>query len=445
MRAWQKFLVIPVVVFLLVSAAGAATVTNRVLKLDGKGSYVELPPDIFKNLTQATVEVWAKWAEFPAFSRVFEFGAGYHSISLFNHATNTDLRYNVYPRFAKFDPSAMNTATARGLLRSNEWIHLAALSGPGGMKLYANGRLVAKHTNTASFADIRAAQTNVLGRGLAGNPTDRDFRGELDELRVWDHQRTLEQIRENMFKRLSGQEEGLVALLNFDDGTASDSAPHARNGKLVGKARVGSTDLDLAPVVVIASVPPPAVVPATNFSAPPVTVASAPVVAPIPAPNSFAAWWIAGALVALVVLLAWLVFMLRRSGLGSAKLMPPPAMQALPAAGTAAPDEIKARALEELTTFAKESLVQGLYSQRAALLETHQKAQLELAELEARVVALRLPDRIQAYEKRIAELESQLETRGDELRELTHATLQLLRQKLDEEKQKDPREPRRFN
>jgi len=30
--------------------------SNRVLELDGKGSYVELPPNIFKDLEEATVE-----------------------------------------------------------------------------------------------------------------------------------------------------------------------------------------------------------------------------------------------------------------------------------------------------------------------------------------------------------------------------------------------------
>src|SRR5687767_11561198 len=107
----------------LVLVAEAAPAQNRALKLDGKGSYVELPPDIFKDLTQSTVEVWAKWSDFNTFSRVFEFGAGYQSVSLFNHATNSDLRFNIYPRMARTDPSAMNVATARGLLRTNEWIH----------------------------------------------------------------------------------------------------------------------------------------------------------------------------------------------------------------------------------------------------------------------------------------------------------------------------------
>ena len=432
----------------------STSVTNRALKLDGNGSYLELPQDIFKDLTQATVEVWARWADFNAYSRIFEFGSGWQSVSLFNHSTNSDLRFNIYPRYAKQDPSSMFVATAKGLLRTNEWVHLAAVSGPGGMKLYANGRLVAQHTNTTTFADIHASQTNLLGRGLARNPTDRDFRGEIDEVRVWDHQRSLAEIRDNMFKRLTGTEEGLTHLWNFDDGTASDSGPNAHHGKLMGKARVGRVDLDLA--VAVVATPPPRVAGAVTNPPPLLVAAATPVMAaaPTPAPESQAAWWIAGALIALVALLAWLVLMLKRSGLGSPRLLnagPAPAHalsagETPPLSGVAAHSdkELKERALADLTDFAKQSLVQGLYSQRAALLATHQQVQQELAELETRVFALRLPERIQAYEKRITELESELETRSDEVRELTVATLHVLRQKLEEEKQKEAK-PRSFN
>ena len=428
-----------VILFALVFVTTAAPAQNRALKLDGNGSYVELPPDIFKDLTQATVEVWAKWSAFNAFARIFEFGAGYNSVSLFNHATNADLRFNIYPRFARNDPSAMNTALARGLLRTNEWIHLAAVSGPGGMKLYANGRLVAQHANTTTFADIEVTHTNLLGRGLARNPTDRDFRGELDEVRVWDHRRTLEQIRDNMFKRLSGKESGLMALWSFDDGTADDLTLNGHDGKLAGKARIGNTDLDLA----LAVIPTPPTAPAVT-SSPPIAVTAMDTKAAAAA-SGFGPveWWIAGALFALVAVLVWLALMFRRSSLGSSKLLP--ATSSIAGEKSLSSDvqqEVRDRALAELTSFAKESLVQGLYSQRAALLETHKKAQQELAELETRVVALRLPERIQAYEKRIAELEARLEDRDDELHELTQATLGLLRQKLSEEKLKEARSNR---
>src|SRR5262245_38384693 len=74
---------------------------NRVLELDGKNAYVELPRNIFTNLTAATVEVWAKWDALQGYSRVFEFGASYQSMSVFNHGTTPDLRFNLYPQRAE--------------------------------------------------------------------------------------------------------------------------------------------------------------------------------------------------------------------------------------------------------------------------------------------------------------------------------------------------------
>ena len=52
---------------------------------------------------------------------------------------------------------------------------------------------------------------------------------------------------------------------------------------------------------------------------------------------------------------------------------------------------------------------------------------------------MRLPlrERILMYEKRIAELENELLSRGEEMSELIRATLSLVRQRLDEERQKD--------
>ncbi|HEU0040454.1 MAG TPA: LamG-like jellyroll fold domain-containing protein [Verrucomicrobiae bacterium] len=428
-------------------ACDVAPAQNKVLELDGFGSYVELPPNIFTNLTEATVEVWARWDSFRAYSRIFEFGAAWQSMNLFNHDRTPDLRFNLYPQNAKLDRSLMHHIRVNGLLTANEWIHLAAVSGPGGMKLYANGALVGEHTNAASFADIHVSHTNVFGRGLTRNPGDQDFRGQMDEIRVWNHRRSEAQIRENMHKRLTGKEEGLAGLWNFDDGTANDASPHAYRGKLVGNARVVTADSP-ADAPLFASEP----LKATQHR-PPVLPATGP--ANVPANNqNAAAWWIAGALTLIVALLTWLVLMLRRSGVGETRLLPPSPARALLTEGRPAPatidpvasQELKERALADLTEFAKQSLVQGLYAQRNALLETQQQAQRELAELEARIVSLQLPDRIQAYEKRIADLERELETRSGEVRELTNATLLLLRrklEKLDEEKQRDSWE--RFN
>jgi hypothetical protein len=449
----RQFLSITLVVLFTLITSAIARAQNKVLELDGNGSYVELPQNIFTNLTEATVEAWAKWDSLRGFSRVFEFGAGYQSMSLFNHANTPDLRFNLYPQLARYDQSLLYIVRVNGLIQPHEWIHLAAVSGPGGMKLYANGVLMGEHTNAASFADIHVTQTNYFGRGLVGNTTDRDFRGQMDEIRVWNHRRTEEQVRDNMFKQLTGKEPGLAGLWNFDDGTANDSSSNAYPGTLVGNARVVTVDL---PTNLQFAASPPRDL--RNFSSSPPTQANT-TPPPMQAANVPAtswgteAWWIAGALIVIIGLLAWLVLMLRRSGVGTPRLLPTAPAHALLTDGSATAagvdtgphDELKQRALAELAEFAKQSLVQGLYSQRNALLETQKQAQQELAELEARLVSLHMPERVHAYENRIAELEKELETRGDEVRELTRATLLLLRQKLEEEKGRAPHERSRFN
>ena len=188
------------------------------------------------------------------------------------------------------------------------------------------------------------------------------------------------------------------------------------------------------------------------------------VAAPAPARETglgLAPWFIAGALIAIAALLAWLVFSFRKSGLGAprtpgtsiAVALPPAhappqigpgvvsdqALKAL-AAGTLTEPEAQAlreKVASELTEYAKQRLVQGLYSQRKELAQTQQKAQQQLAELEARLTALHLPhkERISAYEQRIAELERDLETRDDEMRELVRATLSLVRERLETAKE----------
>ncbi|MCW5554049.1 MAG: response regulator [Verrucomicrobiae bacterium] len=229
-----------------------APTPNRVLELDGTNSWAELPPNIFTNLTEATVEVWAKWDAFQDYSRIFEFGAAWQSMSLFNHLQTPDLRFNLYPEFAQGNPQFQNIIRLNGLLRTNEWIHLAAVSGPGGMKLYVNGVLAGEHATPASFADIKVSQTNVLGRGLAQNAGDQDFRGQMDELRVWNHRRTEDQIRRSMSERLTGNEPGLAGLWNFDsaeNGVLRDSSPGGHHGRQIGNARVVTAQLPTPGIV----------------------------------------------------------------------------------------------------------------------------------------------------------------------------------------------------
>ena len=107
---------------------------------------------------------------------------------------------------------------------------------------------------------------------------------------------------------------------------------------------------------------------------------------------------------------------------------------------------LREKMIPELAEFAKQSLVQGLVTQRNVLMETQHKAQQALTELEARMNTLQtlLQERVRVYEKRIAELEQEVHSQGEEVRELTRATLALVRKKLADE-QESGRLESRFN
>jgi hypothetical protein len=65
-----------------------------------------------------------------------------------------------------------------------------------------------------------------------------DFNGQMEKVRVWEGERTLEQIQANRRRRLTGDEPGLLALLNFDDpeNPGRNIANDDMNGVLHGAA-----------------------------------------------------------------------------------------------------------------------------------------------------------------------------------------------------------------
>ena len=163
-----------------------APATNRVLQLTDDTSHVELPSNIFDSLTQATIEGWVKWDRLRVTDRFFDFGDKNHEIYV--RSDGPQLNFLI----TDSDGSRHRLEVA-GILKSGEWMHIAAVSGPGGAKLYCNGVLAGTHATTASFSGLKGIH-NYLAKS---NYSSRDpsSRGAMDEVRVWDHERTGEQIR----------------------------------------------------------------------------------------------------------------------------------------------------------------------------------------------------------------------------------------------------------
>ena len=216
----------------------SAAPANHVLSLDGHGSFVELPPGCFSNLTTITVEGWLKWTGFPLVAHFFEFGQS-NSVYVANRPTPNDLAFIARDWTPGRDPSVV---FATNVLVPNRWQHVAVALTETNQELYLDGVLVAGGTGSQLFPPLLDDPRNYLGACVrrGGPNAGSDFQGEMDEVRVWSTARTGRQIRENMFKHFAGTEPGLVGLWNFDDAAnpGRDSSRGAHDGKLIGRAKV---------------------------------------------------------------------------------------------------------------------------------------------------------------------------------------------------------------
>jgi Concanavalin A-like lectin/glucanases superfamily len=208
---------------------------NRVLQLDGDDSYVQLPPNIFNHLTNATIEGWVKWDRLGNWMRFFDFGRANQTMVIGNKGMSSTLAFELFDAKGQ----RQGDVDVPDVLVAGQWFHIAVVTGKGGVRIYVNGALRATNPYTGSFAQIGDGSRNFLGRNnwKETSPDVNELQGQMDEVRIWNNPRTAEQIRANLFRTLTGKEEGLVGYWNFDDGNAKDLSSGHHDGELVGNVK----------------------------------------------------------------------------------------------------------------------------------------------------------------------------------------------------------------
>ncbi|MFM1943956.1 MAG: hypothetical protein RI897_2938 [Verrucomicrobiota bacterium] len=126
------------------------------------------------------------------------------------------------------DYQGISTRLALPLKR---WTHLALVRDLEAMVLrwYLNGELV--NESPALFSAAAAGSgAFYLGAGYQSN-----FRGDLDEVRVWNVARSQAEIRSTLRARLTGEEPGLVAYWDFEENAGlvlGDRSTNSLNGSI---------------------------------------------------------------------------------------------------------------------------------------------------------------------------------------------------------------------
>jgi len=203
------------------------------LAFDGSNDYVTIPSNqsVSNNFTY---EFWVKptstqindaesntgtdgvtagkrYALFPNSTQAAGVSVGTNGVSVYEHASG------YMPPIAVYSTSI------------SEWTHVAVVYQNRRPHIYLNG--VLKHIGLQSSYSTIYPDISTIGGSTYGY-----FKGSIDEVRIWNYARTECQIASEYTKKLSGNEDGLLAYYDFDQKTGSilnELSPNKKNGSLV--------------------------------------------------------------------------------------------------------------------------------------------------------------------------------------------------------------------
>nr|NQU94116.1 exo-alpha-sialidase [Bacteroidota bacterium] len=124
---------------------------------------------------------------------------------------------------------------------TNQWYHVAMVIDK------EQGKLIAYLDGIPSEKDISLGTISINKRLLFGTADVNGaahFKGEIDEVRLWDHARSQEELIDYMGTVLSGNETGLLGYWNMDDQatTVTDLSPNNKKGTIYGAQYVTNTN-----------------------------------------------------------------------------------------------------------------------------------------------------------------------------------------------------------
>lgn len=117
-------------------------------------------------------------------------------------------------------------------VRPNEWTHVAVTRKGTNAKCYINGILAG---SSDAMSNTPQAKTDCLTIGAITINSSESFIGSLDEIRIWDTERTASEIAANYLNSLNGDESGLTGYWQLND-NANDKTSNGRNGTITGNA-----------------------------------------------------------------------------------------------------------------------------------------------------------------------------------------------------------------
>ncbi|MBI1805296.1 MAG: T9SS type A sorting domain-containing protein [Ignavibacteriae bacterium] len=217
----------------LISAISHAQGAGDALRFDGVNDYVNVINSASLNpANNITIEAWIYFESGGTGNpRIIskESSPGSYGLWLNGTGTSRTLGFQVVAVYQNF--YYYYTLNTSSFLNATTWYHVAGVYDGTNLSIYVNGSLVA---STVHSGTLRPSTIDVNFGRKSVSAFDQ-FKGLIDEVRIWNVPRTGLQIQQNMSQCLVGNESGLVGYWKFDEGTgnvAADFSGHGNSGTL---------------------------------------------------------------------------------------------------------------------------------------------------------------------------------------------------------------------
>jgi predicted outer membrane repeat protein len=208
------------------------------LEFDGIDDYVSVPKSDSLNKNRFTVEFWVRTLNPAPNAGIIDKGCDSQNNWYFLTGNGADSNGVVFGIGQGSNPPAQLTHS----WNDNNWHHVAGTYNNNTMKLYVDGLLTDSVVATISLFDNEIHMGNKLTNSAY-------FRGKLDDVRIWNFARSVEQIRNDMHKELTGLENNLISYWTFNESSGDTAIDLSSNyNGVLNNMNAASWDESTAPL-----------------------------------------------------------------------------------------------------------------------------------------------------------------------------------------------------
>ena len=212
----------------LIIRAWPVNAENKTLKLDGSGDYIKTDLTDLSG-TEITIQYWFKGVSNQSAVRIQNGGswivAGWNG----KHILQND--------------DGVNGVSIGDSYNDGEWHHITLSwkkNTEGGFASFVDGELVSSRNSSDNDIPNHEAPVYIGAFNGLGEFTS----GSLDEVVIWSRALTAEEIKTNWNKKLTGEEDGIIAFWDFEsEEELLDLGPNAYESEYGGDAKVESDDI----------------------------------------------------------------------------------------------------------------------------------------------------------------------------------------------------------